>query len=207
MNISQKGQKRYENIMEAGLELFLKNGYENTSLSQIVAKSGGSLASVYKFFENKEKLFALIVQREFENFRQEIELAIKKVNHKDLSEFLNSFGLIYLEIFCKPENIKFVRIIISETHKNKELGKILKNLISNTCIKTLTDFFKKPQIAPLFKQDIDPQELAFNFCALIREPFFLHNLILGEEQKLMNEYEKRDMVSKVVDSFLNGIYK
>lgn len=56
MNISEKGKKRYEIIMQTGLELFLEKGYEHTSLSDIVAKGGGSLASVYKYFTNKEGL-------------------------------------------------------------------------------------------------------------------------------------------------------
>lgn len=53
MAISEKGKKRYELIVKTALELFLKNGYEKTSLSDIVAISGGSLASIYTFFESK----------------------------------------------------------------------------------------------------------------------------------------------------------
>ena len=54
MAISEKGKKRYELIVKTALDLFLKNGYEKTSLSDIVAISGGSLASIYTFFESKE---------------------------------------------------------------------------------------------------------------------------------------------------------
>ena len=43
MAISEKGKKRYELIVKTALDLFLKNGYEKTSLSDIVAISGGSL--------------------------------------------------------------------------------------------------------------------------------------------------------------------
>ena len=49
MKISEKGKRRYDSVMNAGLELFLKNGFEKTSLNDIVAKGGGSLASIYKF--------------------------------------------------------------------------------------------------------------------------------------------------------------
>ena len=53
MAISEKGKKRYELIVKTALDLFLKNGYEKTSLSDIVAISGGSLASIYTFFKNR----------------------------------------------------------------------------------------------------------------------------------------------------------
>jgi len=38
---TEKGRKRYELIVKTALELFLKNGYDKTSLSDIVAISGG----------------------------------------------------------------------------------------------------------------------------------------------------------------------
>ena len=57
MAISEKGKKRYELIVKTALELFLKNGYEKTSLSDIVAISGGSLASIYTFLRAKRGFF------------------------------------------------------------------------------------------------------------------------------------------------------
>lgn len=53
----KKSEIRYQRILEAALELFLAKGYEATGLSDIIAKSGGSLSSVYKYFDNKETLF------------------------------------------------------------------------------------------------------------------------------------------------------
>ena len=73
MKISEKGKRRYDSVMNAGLELFLKNGFEKTSLNDIVAKGGGSLASIYKFFTNKEGLFASIMEQNFNEFFAELD--------------------------------------------------------------------------------------------------------------------------------------
>ncbi|RAZ49002.1 hypothetical protein CHL9004_08760, partial [Campylobacter hyointestinalis subsp. lawsonii] len=43
---TQKTKDRYELIISAGLELFLKNGFTNTSLNDIINKSGGSLSTI-----------------------------------------------------------------------------------------------------------------------------------------------------------------
>ncbi|CAD7286195.1 TetR/AcrR family transcriptional regulator [Campylobacter suis] len=206
MAISKKGKKRYEAVIEAAHELFLQNGYEKTSLNQIVSKSGGSLASVYKFFENKEKLFAIILEREVEKFQAEVDEISGLKQSTDLSDFLNKFGLVYLEIFYKPESTKFLRIIISETYKNKELGKLTADLFTNSTINFLSTFFKKPEISNKLKE-FDPQILAFNFCALIREPFFMQTLILGEEPDPISKKEKKQIVADIVEMFLKGVCK
>lgn len=55
------GEKR-ERIMRVAREEFANNGFEHTSIQQIAKKSDISVGSVYKYFENKESLFAMIVQ-------------------------------------------------------------------------------------------------------------------------------------------------
>ncbi|MBE2984597.1 TetR/AcrR family transcriptional regulator [Campylobacter sp. RM9344] len=206
MNISKKGQKRYDSIIEAAQELFLQNGYENTSLNQIVTKSGGSLASVYKFFENKEKLFMAILKIKMDEFKCELDALTVLKESNDLSEFLNAFGLVYFEIFYKPESTKFFRIVIAETYKSKDLAQLTAQLMTDVIIKTIADFLRKPNIAPLLKCG-DAEAVAFSFCSLIREPFFFRTLILGEEPKPKTKEEKMQIVAGIVDSFLNGICK
>ena len=100
MAISEKGKKRYELIVKTALDLFLKNGYEKTSLSDIVAISGGSLASIYTFFENKEGLFQAIIEQEIDDFIKEIDEKIDlKISHS-LKEFLTKFATIIFSIVC-----------------------------------------------------------------------------------------------------------
>ena len=43
-------------IMEAGLDLFLSQGYEETTISQILEKSGTSRSAFYHHFHGKEEL-------------------------------------------------------------------------------------------------------------------------------------------------------
>ena len=205
MNISEKGKKRYEIIMQTGLELFLEKGYEHTSLSDIVAKGGGSLASVYKYFTNKEGLFAAIMEKNFDDFCKELDEKVNLKPSKSLEEILYRFGLLYFDIFCKPYSIALSRLIISECYKNKELVERFNvNIIKRTC-GILTKYFSRDDVAPHIKE-YDYEELALKFCALIREPYHLSGVILGEGIKL-SETQKEKMIQSVVDLFLHGIYK
>ncbi len=54
--------EKRERILRVAREEFANNGFENTSIQQIAKKSGISVGSVYKYFDNKETLFTMIVQ-------------------------------------------------------------------------------------------------------------------------------------------------
>ncbi len=48
-------------ILKAAEELFRKKGYQNTSMSEITAKLGGSKATVYGYFKSKKLLFEAVM--------------------------------------------------------------------------------------------------------------------------------------------------
>ena len=45
------------------MELFARRGYERTSLSRIVARSGTSKGTLYHYFRNKDDLFVQVMER------------------------------------------------------------------------------------------------------------------------------------------------
>lgn len=50
-------------MMSAAETLFLEQGYQNTTLAAVVQKSGGSLATLYEHFGNKQGLLRAIITR------------------------------------------------------------------------------------------------------------------------------------------------
>ena len=49
-------------ILEAARVLFLRDGYEATTMQQIVARAGTSIGNAYFYFPNKERLLAELVE-------------------------------------------------------------------------------------------------------------------------------------------------
>lgn len=65
-----KKENRKEDILEAGLEVFAKEGYYNTTTAHIAEKAGISQPYVFKFFKTKEELFIAALDRAFERIIQ-----------------------------------------------------------------------------------------------------------------------------------------
>ncbi|MCU1740604.1 MULTISPECIES: TetR/AcrR family transcriptional regulator [unclassified Pseudomonas] len=51
-----KGHIRVAAILEAGVELFTEKGFDATTMTEIAARSGTAIASLYRFFPTKESV-------------------------------------------------------------------------------------------------------------------------------------------------------
>lgn len=207
MAISEKGKKRYELIVKTALDLFLKNGYEKTNLSDIVAISGGSLASIYTFFESKEGLFQAIIEQEIDNLIKEIDEKIDlKISHS-LEEFLTKFATISFSIVCTKKNISLGRIMMSEGSKNGgKLGRVFLDQILNKIDLVLINFFERDEIKSQLNPKFPAKFITKCFKQCVIGLCYYDSLMLNEEPKLSKK-EREEHVALCVELFLNGIIK
>ena len=207
MAISEKGKKRYELIVKTALELFLKNGYEKTSLSDIVAISGGSLASIYTFFESKEGLFQAIIEQEIDDFIKEVDERIDlKISHS-LEEFLTKFATIIFSIICTKKNISLGRIMMSEGSKNGgKLGRVFLDQILNRIDLVLINFFERDEVKAELNPKFPVKFAAKCFMKNVIGLYCFDSLMINKEPKLSKK-EREEHVALCVELFLNGIVK
>ena len=207
MAISEKGKKRYELIVKTALDLFLKNGYEKTSLSDIVAISGGSLASIYTFFESKEGLFQAIIEQEIDALIKEIDEKIDlKISHS-LEEFLTKFATIIFSIVCTKKNISLGRIMMSEGSKNGgKLGRTFLDQILNKIDLVLINFFERDEVKSQLNPKFPVKFAAKCFMKNVIGLYCFDSLMINEELKLSKK-EREEHVALCVELFLNGVRK
>ena len=207
MAISEKGKKRYELIVKTALDLFLKNGYEKTSLSDIVAISGGSLASIYTFFESKEGLFKAIIEQEIDDFIKEIDEKIDlKISHS-LEEFLTKFATIIFSIVCTKKSVLLSRTMISESSKNGgKLGRAFLDQILNKIDLVLINFFERDEVKAALNPKFPVKFAAKCFMKNVIGLYYFDSLMVNEEPKLSKK-EREEHVTLCVELFLNGIIK
>lgn len=59
----EKGRQRVAAIMEAGVEVFTEKGYDAATMTEIAARSGTAIGSLYRFFPSKEMLADALLLR------------------------------------------------------------------------------------------------------------------------------------------------
>jgi AcrR family transcriptional regulator len=116
---SDRGVARRQAFLKAARVVFLEQGYEAACVNDIVRIAGGSLATLYSQFANKEGLFFAVAQDQHE--RIIAAMTPPSVGHLSLEEGLQAIGERFLKALLDPENVAFFHIVVSEGRKFPQL--------------------------------------------------------------------------------------
>jgi AcrR family transcriptional regulator len=75
--MSTKGKSR-QKILQAAFEAFAENGYEKTSMDDIVKRSGLSKGTLYWHFTNKRELFLATIQMPFQLIETQMNALVEQ---------------------------------------------------------------------------------------------------------------------------------
>jgi len=107
-------------IVRAARNLFVEQGFERTTLSDIVDRAGGSLATVYKLFGNKEGILEVVV---FEQASSGTALVIEATEQGGTpAQILHRLSESFQVHFLNPEMVALVRIVIARSVSNKDFA-------------------------------------------------------------------------------------
>jgi AcrR family transcriptional regulator len=187
-------------ILEAATELFLDKGFKDVSITNIVQKAGCSRETVYRYFENKEEIFASIISNLMETYLTAMELAIS-LQTEDLREGLIDWSLSLLESTTDEKYIQFRRLVISEVNTRPEHGKLYFDMTYKKGTKAVADYFRLFQKRGRLKK-IESNRLAAYFVGMILYEI-VHTRVFAVRKK-PSKSEIKKLVERTVDDFLEG---
>ncbi len=139
---TRKGRgDRRELILDVASEVFLKEGYAATSMSEIAARLGGSKGTLYNYFKSKEELFEAYVLRNCEMHRNQVGELLKVDG--DARTVLTNYARRYLEIFTSEKTLQNWRVISAESAKSPEIGKAFYESGPLRGVKLLAEYIDK----------------------------------------------------------------
>lgn len=100
--ISKPPQERKKEILDTALELFMKNGYENTSVGDIVEKLGVAQGLFYYYFKSKEEVYRAAMEQFADEFAARlISLTLEPI---PLMERIEKVLGCMSELLAEPEH-------------------------------------------------------------------------------------------------------
>ena len=139
---ARKGRgDRRELILDVASEVFLKEGYAATSMSEIAARLGGSKGTLYNYFKSKEELFEAYVLRNCEMHRSQVGELLKIDG--DARTVLKAYARRYLEIFTSEKTLQNWRVISAESAKSPDIGRAFYESGPLRGVRLLADYLEK----------------------------------------------------------------
>ena len=111
LQAQERRQERKRQLLQIALELFATRGYENTKVSDIVAKAGVSQGTFYWYFESKEAICLEMLEEGQQKILEAINIGYR-VTKVDVQESLRSSASIFEHIFKFAEENPFLMLII-----------------------------------------------------------------------------------------------
>ena len=106
-------------MLEAAKAVFVERGYAGATLAEVIGRSGGSRATLYKQFGGKEGLFAAIIG---EICAGMVALLDDSAAVSDPEHVLLAFGRGYMAGLMEPAGLALYRTLVGEADRFPELA-------------------------------------------------------------------------------------
>jgi AcrR family transcriptional regulator len=171
-------------IKRAALKLFLKAGYEGTSVDEIAAEAGVAKQTVYSHFRDKESLFRTIVG-DLANSLETPNLSNSDREKLTCRQYLEQIAASYFGQLDSREYHSFLRLIVAESVKFPGLSELYVYKVVELNNQILTTFLAANKELE-FK---DPSATAKIFRGALASHAMIQNVLLPDRQVPVPERE------------------
>jgi AcrR family transcriptional regulator len=176
-NLSEKREK----ILQGAMQVFLQQGYASTSMDRVATVAGVSKQTIYSHFQDKEGLFAALIER----------VTIARVQHEFGSEelhgeppvLLRHLAETILQNMSDPEYLSLLRVVIAESVRFPELARLYSRTVIQKGRSILSAYFQAhPEL-----QIADPEATAHIFFGSLISFLISQEILHGKEISQLNQ--------------------
>jgi AcrR family transcriptional regulator len=175
--LTPRGRRKCEQILEGAREVFRAEGYGGASVDEIARRAGISKATMYRYFPDKMALFNAYVKRELE--RQSAELLSIAPEDRPLEEVLLRLARGYITFILSPFARGIYRIAVAESERFPEIGRTFFDTgpdeVSRKLAPVLAAAMERGELARG-----EPDVAAFQFFELCKAKLFYRSLFCRE---------------------------
>lgn len=199
--LGPRGQARRRALLDAAAKLFVEKGFEKTTLSDIVHLAGGSRATLYEQFGDKEGLFRAVMEEN--NRRISEQMAAAHANSwRGPEAALTSFGLRFVWALMDEQIFAVLRILITEAERLPGVAEAFWEIGPDTGVQRVADYLRHATASGQLRVE-DPLMAAHSFIAMITTNMIMRRLMLPQAPVDMAAVET--MVRASVRLFLDGV--
>lgn len=185
---AEDGAKRRQ-IVQGARAIFLAQGFDAASMSDIARAAGVSKGTLYVYFDNKEQLFEAIVHEECLVHAEGV-FDLDPSDH-DVAGNLMRLGTAYIEFLCRTDKASALRTVVAIADRMPEIGKVFYETGPAVGIAKLAGYLRAQAEAGVLAID-DDEVAAAQFLDACKSTLFMPVMFN------FSEAPERDRISHVV---------
>jgi AcrR family transcriptional regulator len=129
-NADSRSPQKVEAILQGAMQEFLTHGFAGTTMDRVTAAAGVSKATVYSYFQDKEKLFFALIDRSISSHRSKLDRLNSEFFQREPKQVLTELANNFLnQVSDTPELLDLIRLTIAES---KRFPMLAQHLILDT---------------------------------------------------------------------------
>jgi TetR/AcrR family transcriptional repressor of mexJK operon len=162
---STRSDLQRRRILDGACRAFLAQGFGGASMDSVAAAAGVAKMTIYRYFRSKEELFAGVIGDMCDRV-VDVGLAVAMARLPP-REALGEFARRMVAILYAPETLGLHRIVVAESRRFPELGRLFYESGPAASIEMLAAYFRQHRRDPALRV-ADPQRAAEQFLSLLR---------------------------------------
>ena len=123
-NAESRSDRKRKALLEAATEVFLDKGYDGTSMDDVAAKAAVSKPTVYRYFTDKEQLFAEIVRATTGQIDDLVRLVVETMADRTAVEAsLTVLARRFITALMQPQVLRLRRLVIANADRFPDVGR------------------------------------------------------------------------------------
>lgn len=183
-------------IIDAAIEVFSRNGFQNSTISQIARKANVAEGTIYQYFKNKEDLFFSIPIDKTKEFYSELELHLQGIHGAENK--IRKFVWYYL--YHLQKNPEYARALMLEMRVNRNFARTKTFGPYRPLTHKVLEIIEEGQEQGVIRKDVDIYVMRHLILGML-EHIVTRWLLKGEKGDLLAQY------SGAVELLIQGIGK
>jgi AcrR family transcriptional regulator len=196
---TRRGKQRSEGMLRTAADLFLEQGYDQTSVDEVVQRAGGSKTHIYREFGGKEGLFLAAVKHLCAEVQQPIETL--DVSALPFEAGLRRLSQALVRLLLAERHLALQRLVFAEASRFQKIGEIWFAGGPDISHRIFSRFFAEAMQAGLLRRAA-PDLIARLYCDML-SGHVLDRAWLGIGEKPSPAMAQRT-IDAAVDLFLHG---
>jgi len=172
-------------IIDAAIEVFSRNGFQNSTISQIARKANVAEGTIYQYFKNKEDLFFSIPIDKTKEFYNELELHLEGIHGAENK--IRKFVWYYL--YHLQENPEYARALMLEMRVNRNFAKTKTFEAYRPLTHKILEIIEEGQEEGVIRKDVNIYTIRHLILGML-EHIVTRWLLKGEKNDLLVQYNE-----------------